>query len=114
MNTQMNNSVQLTGNLGAAPEIREFEAGKKLARLRIATTDSYTNAKGEEVAETQWHSVIAWGKLAEAAEQKLGKGSFICIQGKLANKTYTDKEGVKKYITEVVAQGFEILEKKPA
>jgi single-strand DNA-binding protein len=114
MNNSTNNSVKLTGNLGAAPEIREYEAGKKMARLRMATTDGYTNAKGEQVSETQWHSVVAWGKLAEAAEQKLQKGSLLCLEGKLVSRTYTDKEGVKKYVTEVVANGFELLEKKTA
>ena len=103
MNTPINNKVQLTGHLGAAPEIREFEAGKKLARLRLATSDSYTNAKGENVTETFWHNVVAWGKLADQASKNFTKGSMITVEGKLVNKAYTDKQGEKKYITEVVA-----------
>ncbi|TAD82835.1 MAG: single-stranded DNA-binding protein [Bacteroidetes bacterium] len=114
MNNSTNNSVRLTGNLAAAPEVRIFDAGKKLARLRMATSDSYTNAKGEQVTDTQWHNVIAWGKLAEQAADKLSKGSLLCLEGKLVNKSYTDKDGVKKYVTEVVANSFELLQKATA
>lgn len=100
MNT-LQNKVQLIGNLGADPDVRSIESGKKMAKLSIATNENYRNAKGETVKETQWHNAIAWGKNAELAEKYLAKGSQIAIEGKLINRNYVDKEGNKKYITEV-------------
>lgn len=100
MNT-LRNKVQLIGHLGTAPEIKSFNDNKKMARLSIATNEAYTNAKGEKVKETQWHNVVLWGKQAEFAEKYLNKGSEVLIEGKLVNRYYTDKEGIKKYVTEV-------------
>jgi len=97
----LKNKVQLIGNLGNAPEIKTTEGGKKLARFSMATNESYRNAKGEKITETQWHNLVAWGKVADIAEKFLVKGSEIAIEGKLMNRSYTDKAGVKKYITEV-------------
>ncbi len=97
----LKNKVQLIGNLGNAPEIKTTESGKKLARFSMATNESYRNAKGEKITETQWHNLVAWGKVADIAEKYLLKGSEIAIEGKLMNRSYTDKTGVKKYITEV-------------
>jgi single-strand DNA-binding protein len=97
----LKNRVQLIGHLGVDPEMKTIENGTKLARLRLATNETYTNAKGEKVTETQWHTVVAWGKVAELAEKYLAKGSEVAIEGKLINRNYTDKDGVKKYITEV-------------
>ncbi|HRD57917.1 MAG TPA: single-stranded DNA-binding protein [Ferruginibacter sp.] len=97
----LKNKVQLIGNLGNAPEVRNTESGKKLARFSLATNESYRNAKGEKVTDTQWHNVIAWGKVADIVEKFLVKGSEIVLEGKLINRNYTDKEGNKKYITEV-------------
>ena len=97
----LKNKVQLIGNLGNAPEVKTTESGKKLARFSVATNESYRNAKGEKVTETTWHSLVAWGKVADIAEKYLQKGSEIAIEGKLINRSYTDKDGNKKYITEV-------------
>jgi len=97
----LRNKVQLIGNLGAKPEIRTTESGKKLARFSLATNEDYRNAKGEKVRETQWHNLIAWGKVADIAEKYLDKGSEIAMEGKLINRSYNDKEGNKKYVTEV-------------
>jgi single-strand DNA-binding protein len=97
----LKNKVQLIGNLGNAPEIKNISTGKKMARFSMATNETYRNAKGEKVTETQWHNIVAWGKVAELAEKYLSKGSEIAIEGKLVNRNYTDKDGVKKYITEV-------------
>jgi len=97
----LKNKVQLIGNLGNAPEIKTTETGKKLARFSIATNETYHNVKGEKVTETTWHNLIAWGKLAETAEKYLHKGTEIVIEGKLINKSYNDKDGNKKYISEV-------------
>ena len=97
----LKNKVQLIGNLGNNPEIKTLDGGKKMARFSIATNESYRNAKGEKVTETQWHNLVAWGKVAEIAEKYLNKGSEVAIEGKLTNRSYNDKEGNKKYITEV-------------
>lgn len=97
----LKNKVQLIGHLGAKPEVKQTENGKKLASFSIATSESYKNAKGERVTDTQWHRVVAWGKVAEIAEKYLDKGREIAVEGKLVNRNYTDKEGVKKYVTEI-------------
>ncbi|HVX24904.1 MAG TPA: single-stranded DNA-binding protein [Parafilimonas sp.] len=108
----LKNKVQLIGNLGNNPEIRTIESGKKMARFSIATSETYRNSKGEKVTETQWHNLIAWGKLAEIAEQFLTKGSEVALEGKLINRSYTDKEGNKKYITEVQVNEILLLGEK--
>ena len=97
----LKNKVQLIGNLGNAPEIKTTESGKKLVKFSVATNETYQNSKGEKVKETQWHNLIAWGKIAEIAEKYLSKGSEVAIEGKLVNRNYEDKEGNKKYITEI-------------
>lgn len=97
----LKNKVQLIGHLGNAPEVKTTESGKKLARFSVATNESYRNAKGEKVTETTWHNLVAWGKVADIAEKYLNKGSEVAIEGKLINRSYSDKDGNKKYITEV-------------
>ena len=110
----LKNKVQLIGNLGKAPEIKTLDGGKKLARFSVATNESYKDAKGEKVTETQWHNVVAWGKVAEIAEKYLTKGSEVALEGKLMNRNYTDKEGVKKYVTEVQVNEILMLGDKPS
>jgi single-strand DNA-binding protein len=97
----LRNKVQLIGNLGKNPEVKKTDSGKKLVKFSVATDEVYTNQKGEKVKETQWHNLIAWGKLADVAEKYLIKGSEVVIEGKLITKDYQDKEGNKKYITEI-------------
>lgn len=97
----LKNKVQLIGNLGNAPEVKTTESGKKLARFSVATNESYRNSKGEKVTETTWHNLVAWGKVAEIAEKYLTKGKEVAVEGKLINRSYTDKDGNKRYITEV-------------
>jgi single-strand DNA-binding protein len=97
----LRNKVQLIGNLGNTPDIRTTETGKKLARFSVATNETYRNAKGEKITETQWHSLVAWGKVAEIVEKYLGKGKEVAVEGKLVNRSYNDKDGNKKYITEI-------------
>jgi single-strand DNA-binding protein len=97
----LKNKVQLIGHLGKDPEIKTLEGNKKLARFSIATNDTYRNAKGELVKETQWHNVVIWGKKADVAEKYLEKGKEVAVEGKLMTKSYTDKSGIKKYYTEV-------------
>ena len=108
----LKNKVQLIGNLGNAPEVRNTESGKKLVRFSIATSETYRNAKGEKVKETQWHNVIAWGKVADIAEKYLAKGSEVAIEGKLMNNNYTDKDGEKKYSTEIQVHELLLLGSK--
>lgn len=109
----LKNKVQLIGNLGNAPEIKNTDSGKKVARFSMATNESYKKENGERVTETQWHNLVAWGKVAELAEQYLNKGSEIAIEGKLTHREYNDKDGVKRYITEVVVNEILMLDKKP-
>jgi single-strand DNA-binding protein len=109
----LKNKVQLIGNLGNAPEIKNTESGKKLARFSIATNENYRNANGDKVTETTWHNLIAWGKVAELAEKFLHKGSEVIIEGKLINRSYTDKDGNKKYISEVQVNELLLLNSKP-
>jgi len=108
----LKNKVQLIGNLGNAPEVKTTESGKKLARFSVATNESYRNAKGEKVTETTWHNLVAWGKVADIAEKYLTKGKEIAIEGKLVNNSYTDKDGNKKYSTEVLVNEILMLGSK--
>ena len=111
----LKNKVQLIGNLGNNPEIRTTEAGRKMARFSIATNETYRSSKGDKVTETQWHNLVAWGKVADIAEQYLAKGSEVAIEGKLINRNYLDKDGNKRYITEVQVNEVLMLgEKKQA
>ena len=104
----MKNRVQLIGHVGQDPEIKQLENGR-VANFTIATNDSYTNAKGEKVEQTEWHRVSAWGKTVEIIEQLLKKGSHVAIEGKLTHRSYDDKDGHKRYMTEVVANELVLL-----
>ncbi len=110
--SNLRNSVRLTGFLGADPEVKAIGEKKKLAKVAIATNDSYKNDKGEKIDETQWHNLIMWDGLATIAEKYLHKGSEVSVEGKLTSRAYTDKEGVKKYITEVLVSEVLMLGKK--
>ena len=105
MNT-LRNSVRLVGNLGMDPEVKSFDNNKKLARLSIAINESYKNDKGEKITETQWHNVVMWNTQAKFAEDYLKKGDEIAVEGRLSSRSYTDKDGNKRFVTEVVANEF--------
>ena len=107
----LRNKVQLIGHVGQEPEIKNFEEGKKVAAFSIATNESYTNDKGEKVEQTEWHKVVAWGKVAEIIEKYVTKGKEIAIEGKLTHRSYEDKNGEKRYTTEVVANELLLLGK---
>ena len=111
MNT-LRNKVQLIGNLGQNPEIRTFDNGKALARFSLATTDSYRDASGKKITETQWHNLVAWGNLAKTVEKYLIKGSEVAVEGKLTHRSYDDKDGKKCYFTEVVLSDMVMLRSK--
>lgn len=97
----LKNKVQLIGHVGNKPETKTFDGGKKLVRFSVATNETYRNGKGEKITDTQWHSLVAFGKVADIAEKFLEKGTEVALEGKLVNRNYVDKQGVKKYITEV-------------
>jgi len=107
--SNLKNKVQLIGNIGNAPEIINLESGKKLAKFSVATNESYKTAKGETVKETQWHNLVAWGKTAEIVEKYLTKGNEVANERKFASRSYEDKTGVKKYVTEVVVNELLML-----
>src|SRR5690554_1279693 len=103
------NKVIILGNLGIDPEIRTLESGVKVCRLSVATSDSYTNKAGDRVEQTEWHSITLWRGLAEVAEKYLKKGNKVYIEGKLRTRSYKDKDGIEKYITEIVADNMELV-----
>ncbi len=97
------NTVQLIGQVGQEPEIKTFEKGKKVANLILTTCDIYYRENGDKVEQTEWHRVTAWGKLADIVEKHVVKGKEIAVEGKLTHRSYDDKEGEKRYVTEVTA-----------
>jgi len=105
----LRNKVQLIGNLGNSPEITTLESGKKVAKFSLATNETYKNAKGEKVTDTQWHNIVAWNKTAEIIEKYLEKGSQVAIEGKLTSRSWDDKDGNKRHITEVVCNEMMML-----
>lgn len=107
----LRNKVQLIGNVGNDPEIKTFDGGRKLANLTIATNDSYKNDKGERVEQTEWHRIVAWGKTAEIIEKFVTKGKEIAVEGKLTHRSYEDKNGEKRYVSEVVVNDLLLLGK---
>lgn len=115
--SNLRNSVRLMGHLGQNPELRTTPTGKKVANFSLATNENYTDANGEKITETMWHSLIAWGRQADIAEKYLEKGKEICIEGKISNRNYVDKNGIKKYVTEIIVSDILMLgtkEKKVA
>ena len=105
----MKNTVQLIGHVGQDPEVKSLEGGKKLANISIATNEVYYKENGDKVEKTEWHRVTAWGKTAEIIEKYVTKGKEIAIAGKLTHRSYDDKDGVKRFITEVVANEVLLL-----
>lgn len=110
--SSLRNKVQLIGNLGNDPEIVNMDSGKKLARFSLATNENYTNAQGEKITNTEWHSLVAWGKTADIIERYTNKGKEIAIEGKLTSRSYDTKEGKKRYVTEVVVNDLVLLGSK--
>lgn len=108
MNT-LRNKVQFIGNLGAKVELKSLESGKVVGHTTIATNESYKNHNGEKVTETTWHNLVIWGKTAEILEKYTDKGSEVGVEGKITNRAYTDKNGEKRYFTEVVVSDFLLM-----
>lgn len=108
----MINKVTLIGHLGKDPEVRHFENGGSVARITVATSESYKDKDGQWQNLTEWHNVTAWRALADRAEKELKKGSLVYVEGKLSTRKYTDTNGVEKYTTEVVANTLRSLDKR--
>ncbi|CAM3764925.1 single-stranded DNA-binding protein [Flavobacterium cucumis] len=107
----MKNSVQLIGKVGQEPEIRNLEGGKKIANISIATSEVYYRENGDKVEQTQWHRVTAWGKTADIIERFVTKGKEIAIEGKLTHKSYEDKDGIKRFVSQVFAKEILLISK---
>ena len=110
MNT-LRNKVQLIGNLGNDPEMITLESGQKLAKFSLATNEYYKDAEGQKQTKTQWHNLVAWNKTAEIIENYVTKGKEIAIEGKLTNRSWDDKEGNKRYTSEVVVSEVVLFNK---
>lgn len=100
--SSIRNRVQLIGNVGENPKITKLESGKKVANFSLATNEGYTNQEGEKVVHTEWHDLVAWGKTADIVEQFINKGKQIVVDGALRKRSYEDKEGQKRYVTEIL------------
>ena len=103
------NKVMLIGNLGKDPELRFTPSGRAVARFSLATSESWTDQQGQKQDRTEWHNVVVWGKQAESCGQYLSKGRQVFIEGSIRSRQYDDKEGQKRYITEVIAQRVQFL-----
>ena len=106
------NKVILVDNVGKDPVVRYFDKGVAKATFPLATSETYTNQQGETITSTEWHNIVLWRALAEVAEKTIRKGSQVYIVGKIKTRSYVDKDGVNKYITEILADTLLLLEKK--
>lgn len=106
------NKVILVGNVGKDPEVRHLEGGASVASFPLATSETYKNKTGEKVTTTEWHNIVAWRGLAEISEKYVKKGSQIYIDGRIRTRSYDDKDGNKRYITEIIADTLRLLGKR--
>ncbi len=105
----MINKAILVGNLGRDPEVRFTPSGRAVARFPVATTERWTDQQGQRQEKTEWHNVVVWGKQAETCGQYLSKGRQVYVEGRISTRNYDDKDGNKRYITEVVARDVRFL-----
>jgi single-strand DNA-binding protein len=106
------NKVQLIGHMGSKLDLKNLDSGKSVGNVSLATSEVHKNQKGERVEETTWHNLVIWDKVAETLAKFTDKGSEIAVEGKLTSRSYTDKNGDKKFITEIVVNDFLLLDKK--
>jgi single-strand DNA-binding protein len=106
------NKVILVGNVGKDPVVRYFDKGVAKATFPLATSESYTNQQGETITSTEWHNIVLWRALAEVAEKTIKKGAQVYIVGKIKTRSYVDKDGNNKYITEILADALLLLDRK--
>jgi single-strand DNA-binding protein len=105
----LRNRVQLIGRLGQDPEVKTLESGKKVTNFTMATNETFKGVDGNKTEETTWHNIVAWNGLAEISSKYLKKGKEVCIEGRISYRTYTDKNGVPKSVTEIVASDLVLL-----
>jgi len=105
----LRNRVTLIGNLGQDPEIKTLDSGKKVAHFTLATNETHKNSDGQKIEETTWHNIVAWNGLAETASKFLKKGKEVAVDGRLVYRSYEDKKGATKYITEIVLNDLLLL-----
>ena len=110
----MVNKVMLIGRLGADPEVRYTSSGTPVANFNIATTERFTNKAGEKEERTEWHRIVAWSRLAEICQEYLAKGKLVYIEGKLRTRAWDDREGIKRYTTEILSQTVQMLDRAGA
>lgn len=108
----MRNRVQLIGRPGADPELKKLDNGNSVVNFSLATNESYSNSKGEKVDNTQWHNLVAWGKLAELVSKYVKKGKEVAVEGRMVTKKYEDIKGETKYISEVILSDLLLLGNK--
>lgn len=106
------NKVILVGNLGKDPEVRHLEGGAVVAKFPLATSESYKTKDGQRVDQTEWHNVVMWRGLAESAEKFLRKGSLVYVEGKIRTRSWDDKDGNKRFATEIIADTMTMLGSK--
>lgn len=106
------NKVMLIGNLGSDPDVRSTSDGTRVATLSLATNFTFKNAKGEKKTQTEWHRVTAWRGLADISQNYLKKGSKLYIEGRISYGSFTDKEGIKRYTTEIIAEELTMLDSR--
>jgi single-strand DNA-binding protein len=111
---KIKNHVQLVGRLGANPEVKVLENGTKMAKFNLAVTETFVTKTGDKVSDVQWHSIVAWGSLATIAQRILQKGTQVTVDGKLFNRSYTSKDGIKRSTTEIVANELFVTRQKAA
>jgi single-strand DNA-binding protein len=107
------NKVILIGNVGKDPEVRYLENSTPVCNFTLATNEIYTNKSGEKVKNTEWHNIVLWRGLAEVAQKYVKKGTQVYIEGKIKTRSWDDKDGNKRYITEIVADSMQLLGRKP-
>ena len=107
--SSLRNQVQLIGNLGKDPEVKDLNSGKKVANFTLATNESYRTKDGEKKDNTQWHNIVAWDKTAEIIEKYATKGREVIVKGKLTSENYETKEGEKRYVTKVVCDEIVLI-----
>ncbi len=108
------NKAIILGNLGADPELRYTPTGQAVTSLRIATTEKYKDKSGVSQSRTEWHNIVCWGRLAEIAKDYLKKGSPVFIEGRIQYRSYDDKDGIKRFRTDIVANAMQLLGSRPS
>jgi single-strand DNA-binding protein len=107
------NKVILVGNVGKNPEIKHFDNDKSVASFSLATSESYTNKSGQKVTQTEWHNIQIWGGLSKIVENYVVKGMQLYIEGKIRTRSYDDKNGNTRYVTEIIGNTMQMLGRKP-